>query len=307
MTNQSAMRAAVIGLGRMGMHHVRACTDASNLNLVAVFDQRADVTRRVAEDTGSQAAASLESLHGQIDVAVVAVSTQHHADSAVSLLQSGVSCLVEKPISATEAEAVAMIEAASDGGAHLRIGHVERFNPAITLLKSTLDADLKNGDKIESLSARRLNLAADRTYDVDAVLDLMIHDLDLLNTMAVGTITSVECASGSTEHRTTATLKLDSGVSASFDVSRVAETQDRSLTIETTGSTLDLDFTAKTVTRTVNGMAEPLGIDAIDPLRAQLASFIAAVGDAESDVATGQEGLAALQLANRIRTSAGLL
>ncbi len=301
------MRAAVIGLGRMGMHHVRACSDASNLNLVAVFDERADTTEQVAKETGSQAITNLEGLVGLVDVAVIAVPTQYHATMAVPLLRSGVSCLVEKPISATKDDAIAMIDAAADCDACLRIGHVERFNPAITLLKSILKDDLENGSRIKSISARRLNLASDRSYDVDAVLDLMIHDLDLLNTIRVGAVTAIECTPGSTEHRATSTLTLDTGVSASFDVSRVAETQDRGLSIETTSSTFDLDFTAKTVTHTVDGIPKALVVDAIDPLRTQLASFIAAVGGAESDVATGQDGLVALQLANRVRAGAGLL
>ena len=291
----------------MGMHHVRTCTDTANVTLAAVFDERPDVTTQVAKDTGSQAATDLDALLDQIDMAIIAVPTQHHAAIAVPLLSSGVSCLVEKPIAATDDDAVVMINAAAAGKACLRIGHVERFNPAITSLKFALDDDLKNGSRVTSLSARRFNPAADRSYDVDAVLDLMIHDLDLLNTLEVGAVTSISCAPGSTEHHVTAMLALDSGVTASFDVSRVASTQDRSLSIETTESVLKLDFTEKTVTRIVDDLSTPLVVDKTDPLRAQLASFIAAVRGGETAAATGQDGLAALRLANRVRENAGLL
>lgn len=291
----------------MGMHHVRACTDSSDVTLVAVFDERPDVTTQVANETGSCAATNLDALLDQIDVAIIAIPTQHHAATAVRLLSSGVSCLVEKPIAATDDDALAMIDAAAENEVCLRIGHVERFNPAITSLKSALDSDLKNGGKVTALAAQRLNLAADRSYDVDAVLDLMIHDLDLLNAMGVGMVTSVACTPGSTEHRVTATLALDSGVTASFDVSRVALTQDRGLSITTTDSVLELDFTAKTVTRIVDDVSTPLRVDKTDPLRAQLASFVTAVRGGKSTVASGQDGLAALRLANRVRDTAGLL
>lgn len=307
MTEHTAVRAAVIGLGRMGMHHVRACADTPGVNLVAVLDERPDITIRVAKETGCLGSTNLDGLLGQIDIAVIAVPTQHHVSTAVPLLQSGVSCLVEKPIASNENDAAMMINAAATGDVCLRVGHVERFNPAIASLTSALDRDLKNGSSIKSISSRRLNIAVDRPYDIDAVLDLMIHDLDLLNVLEVGTVTSIECEPGTTEHRVTVTLALDSGVTASLDVSRVASDQDRGLSIETTDSILEVDFTAKTVTSVVDGVSTALMVDETDPLRAQLAAFVAAIRGEESIVATGQDGLAALRLANRIRESAGLL
>lgn len=307
MPNHKTLRAAVIGLGRMGMHHVRACMDVSDVNLVAVFDQDATLAKKVAAETGTRPIDQLGALINQVDLAVIAAPTRVHADCALPLLKSGVSCLVEKPIAVTEDEARAMIESATLGQAQLGIGHVERFNPAISALVQTIESDLKDGATITNLSARRLNLKADRTYDADAVLDLMIHDLDLFNTLKLGKVTTIETEQDATEDQVTARLVLESGVVASFDVSRVAAEQDRGLIVETTLSSLHVDFTEKTVTRLVDGSATPLPVESQDPLRAQLKSFAATCQGQTSRGATGQDGLVALKLANDIRRKAGLL
>ncbi len=307
MPNHETLRAVVIGLGRMGMHHVRACMDVSDVNLVAVFDQDTDLARTVAAETGAQPIDQLDALVHHADLAVIAAPTLFHADCALPLLKSGVSCLVEKPIAATDDEARAMIESATIGQASLGIGHVERFNPAISALVQAIENDLKDGAKITSLSARRINLKADRTYDTDAVLDLMIHDLDLFNTLKLGTVVTIDTEQDATDDQVTARLILASGVVASFDVSRVATEQDRGLVVETTLSSLHVDFTEKTVTRLVNGSAAPLPVEIQDPLRAQLKSFAATCQGQASIVATGEDGLAALELANDICRKAGLL
>jgi predicted dehydrogenase len=307
MAYQKKLHAAVIGLGRMGKHHVQACIDSDAVDQVSVYDERLEVTTEIAKETGSHAIINIDNLETQIDLAIVAVPTQFHASITLPILSSGISCLVEKPIAATEADTVAMIDATAKNRAFLGIGHVERFNPAITALRSSLASDLANGCRVTSFAARRLNLKAKRAYDVDAVLDLMIHDLDLLVELGIGAVSSIECAKGGTEDCVSASLNLDSGITASFDVSRVAPSQNRGLTIETTGSTYELDFTSRAVTRTVGGQATQLIVEEVDPLRTQLASFIASMSGQESVVANGESGRAALHLANRIRNEAGLL
>ena len=126
MPNHETLRAAVIGLGRMGMHHVRACMDVSDVNLVAVFDQDTDLARTVAAETGAQPIDQLDALVHHADLAVIAAPTLVHAECALPLLKSGVSCLVEKPIAATDDEARAMIESATIGQASIGSGHRER-------------------------------------------------------------------------------------------------------------------------------------------------------------------------------------
>ena len=307
MPNHETLRAAVIGLGRMGMHHVRACMDVSDINLVAVFDHDANLAKNVAEKTGAQPIDQLETLFQHTDLAVIATPTLVHAASAIPLLKSGVSCLVEKPMAATNDEARAMIESAAIGQAHLSIGHVERFNPAICGLAQAIESDLKDGATITGLSARRINIKADRSYHADAVLDLMIHDLDLFNTLKLGKVKTIETGQDATEDQVTAKLILVSGIVASFNVSRVATEQDRGMVVETTLSSLHVNFTEKTVTRLVDGSATPVPVGTQDPLRSQLQSFAATCQGRTSRVATGQDGLAALKLAEDIRRKAGLL
>ena len=306
MADKPTLRAAVIGLGRMGMHHVRACADTQGIDLVAVLDARREWTDHVGAESNSRVAPNLESLIGTIDVALVVVPTRSHAATAIPLLRAGIACLVEKPIAAEEDEAKAMIAAAEEGHATLRIGHIERFNPALITLRTALHERLSAGDKVQRFTARRLNLASDRTYDVDAVLDLMIHDLDLLNTIHIGHVEAVEIAPGAMAYEITATLTLSSGATAHFEVSRVAQAQNRDLVIDMEHVTFKVDYAARTVTCLEAGQERQASVAATDPLRAQLNAFITAVHAGESDIARGDEGLAALYLANRVRHKAGL-
>lgn len=306
MTNQTALRAAVIGLGRMGMHHVRACVDTESINLIAVYDAQDQLSKETAKETGSIAVGTMHDLIGQIDLAIVAAPTRHHRDVALPLLESGISCLVEKPIAMSEDDALSMIKAAKGAGGHLHVGHVERFNPAVIALRKALDADLKAGAKISKFSAKRLNKKMDRLYDADAVLDLMIHDLDLLNTLSVGTVSEIKTNPGCSENNVTVDLSLDTGVTAQFDVSRIAHQQDRTLVVETDRASFHVDFTERSVIRIADGTKTTLPVETSDPLRAQLQSVINVHAGETPHVATGEEALAALRVANRIRAAAGL-
>ncbi len=305
-------RVAVVGLGRMGLHHVRACADVDAVDLVAVSDQQAAVAHQVAQDFTCTAITNINDLVGQIDMAVIAVSTRQHCAVARPLLKAGIACLIEKPIAVDDTEAHAIIEAADAGGAALAIGHIERFNPTIIALRKAVSDKIKDGHAVTRFSTRRLNLPSPRTYDVDAVLDLMIHDLDLMALFLKSDVVSVTVTPNPTTEDIAAHLTLGDQSTAQLEVSRVADTQHRDLILDLGASDIDtsqyrIDFAAKTVVEIQNGTETNLKVDDSDALRAQLRAFVDLSQHKNSAIASGPDGLKALRLANQIRQHAGLV
>ena len=166
------IRMAVIGTGRMGGYHARACSNSEAVELVAVVDADAARAAEVASTYGA-AAMNLAEVAGKIDAAIVAVPTEAHLAIAEPLLKSGLDCLVEKPLAMNSAECARLVAAAEQGGAVLQVGHVERFNPAFMALEPL-------GLTPQFIETERISPCRFRSMDVGVVMDLMIHDIDLV-------------------------------------------------------------------------------------------------------------------------------
>ena len=302
MSDSKRLRAVVIGLGRMGMHHVRVCGYASDIDLVAILDHKPDWAVTVGAETQSLVAADVESLYGKVDMAIIAVPTEDHATTAIPLLREGISCLVEKPIALSEDDAQAMIAAAEASGVQLQIGHVERFNPAVSHMVPLL----RDAGRITGVAARRHNLLSDRTYDIDAVLDLMIHDIDLLSVLSLNSVKSISVEDGATHHNVAVTMTSGSETHLHLSVNRDAPRQVRELVIETEVCTYTIDYLTQRLSRTTQSQSEELPVEPGDPLQRQLKAFAAAVRSGDNIGAMGVHGLTALRLANRVRAAAGL-
>ncbi|HID96944.1 MAG TPA: Gfo/Idh/MocA family oxidoreductase [Thermodesulfobacteriaceae bacterium] len=170
---EKPVRTAVIGVGYLGRFHAQKYARMEDVELVGVVDMSIDRAEKVAAEVGTAAFTDFRELMGGIDAASVVVPTVYHYDVARPLLQSGIHCMLEKPITTTVEEADDLIETARSKGLVLQVGHLERFNPAIQLLEERV----KNPFFIE---AHRLSGFKDRATDVDVVLDLMIHDLEII-------------------------------------------------------------------------------------------------------------------------------
>src|SRR5262245_19929330 len=179
------MRAAVIGVGHLGKHHARILSTLPGITLVGVVDTNAERAAAIAADHGTQAYADWRDLAGRLDAAIVAVPTEAHAEVAEPLVRSGVHTLVEKPLALTLAEADRLIHAARDGGAVLAVGHSERSNPAFTAARPHIQDP-------RFIEVHRLGTFSPRSLDIDVVLDLMIHDLDLLLSLVKSEVESAE-------------------------------------------------------------------------------------------------------------------
>jgi predicted dehydrogenase len=299
-----SLRAAVVGLGAMGRHHARhLATTQPDVELVACCD--AD-ERRAAEHAGqwgAQPLADASSLPEALDVAVVAVPTTAHLAVAEPLLRRGVHCLVEKPIAASLDEADALIEAAREGGALLAVGHAERFNPGLMRVRDLIEEP-------RFVEADRLGVFPERSLDVDVVLDLMIHDLDLLcwltrsepvDVQAIGIdvlTPRVDIAN--------ARITYGSGCTADVTASRVSAEITRKMRVFDRDRYLSVDFVAQsaevvslgpgrgrpTIERRSLGPERPE--DREEPLYHQMTSFLAAVRGEPSATVSGVEGRRAL-------------
>lgn len=283
------MRVGVVGLGPMGMHHVRAMDDVPGATLTAV----ADVDRARADETAKsfncRALYNASDLVGLIDAAVIATPPEFHAAAAMPLLNAGIACLVEKPLAMTEADCTAIIAAAKN--TPVGVGQIERFNPAT----EALFAAGINPAEIRSIDVLRHSPAAGRQVPVDVVSDMMIHDLEIVLALKQSAVTKVS-AKGMVDDWATADLVFTDGTTAHLSANRKAETRVRELTLQTANDAFHLDFMARSVVK--NGAALP--VQAHDALRAEIADLLNAARHQTKPRVSAAEAREAMRVAWRI-------
>jgi predicted dehydrogenase len=213
------IRVGVIGVGHLGRHHVRWYRSLPGVRLVGVMDIDQDKAHAIAAEHGTRAFFSAESLVDAVDAVSVAVPTTAHAEVALPALGEGRHVLVEKPIASAVADAEEMVRAARARGVVLHVGHVERFNPAVRAVRPHVDAPL-------FIEAHRLARFAPRATDVDVVLDLMIHDIDLALSLVGSDVARVDAVGvpvlTATGDIANARLVFDNGAVANLTASRVS-------------------------------------------------------------------------------------
>lgn len=311
------IRAAVIGVGYLGRFHAQKYTALENVNLVAVCDTQREQGEAVAQEVGTQWVSSYKELAGKVDAVTIATPTSSHFEIAKFFLENGVHVHVEKPMTKTVEEARALVELAAAQGLKLQVGHVERFNAAFLAAQKRLKAP-------KFLEAHRLAPFKPRGVDVDVVLDLMIHDLDVVlalvgpqkvqSVSAVGTpvLTKVvDIAS--------ARIEFSGGAVANLTASRVSQTAMRKLRVFQPDQYLSIDFAQGEIHLTekigewsfgeqgeVDLESLPLSFDSwsmekSDALLAETESFVHSIQTGEASAVSGSDGLRALELAEIIR------
>jgi predicted dehydrogenase len=235
---------AVVGCGHLGTIHARLLAARSDVELVAVVDPSADSRGRVAQAHGCRALAEPRDLVGVADAAVVAAPTGLHAAVALPLLEAGLDLLVEKPLAATVEEARSIVVAARRHGRVVAVGHVERFNPAWRLA-------VEKAGRVRAVESARLAPFTFRSMDVGVVLDLMIHDIDLVLSLEPGRLERIEAhgirATGGHEDMVRARLTFSSGFVADLSASRIHPVLRRAVSLWSAESIVSVDFNAKTV------------------------------------------------------------
>ncbi len=236
------LRLAVVGTGHLGRIHARLASGLDEIELVGVVDPVLENREQVAAETGVPAFESIHELFGLANAAVVATPTTTHTDVAKHLLQGGLHLLIEKPLTPTVAEADHLVTLAKRQQLTLQVGHVERFNPALTSVIGKLDDP-------KFIEARRCSGYTFRSTDIGVVLDLMIHDIDVVLSLVQSPVTRVEALGisvlGDHEDIVNARLHFASGCVANLTASRVSYTPQRAMQVITPTSAATIDFAAR--------------------------------------------------------------
>jgi predicted dehydrogenase len=310
----SPVKVAVVGVGALGAHHARIYQELSQTELVAVADLREERAREVAELRGCPAYTDFRRLFDQVEAVSLAVPTQQHAAVGEEFLRRGIHVLVEKPIASSLEEAERLLSAREQGRVVLRVGQSERFNPALRAVLPYVTRPL-------FFEAHRLGIFVPRSLDVDVVLDLMIHDLDLALRLTGSRVTEVRSVGipvlTPRIDIANARLEFENGCVANVTASRVSREKVRKFRFFQPHDYVSLDFFRQEVEMysLVEGAAgrevkeRSPEIAKGEPLRLEIESFVRAVSgqsDSRDDFSpcTGEEGMEALSLALRVLSAA---
>ncbi len=310
------MRIGVVGAGGLGIHHVRILRDMQGQDFAGFYESRADRAQQIATELGVRAHATLDALLDEVDAVTIVVPTPGHYDVAKHVLARGIHAMIEKPLAATLEEADEMLRLAREHGAILQTGHVERFNRAIR-------AALPYVEIPRFIESDRLSPFNPRGADVAVVLDLMIHDIDLVHTLVGGKASSVAAVGVPVltpfVDIANARLTFDSGAVANITASRVSRERMRKIRIFQQSGYISLDLAAgngefyrmrgdvdlaslATAPIALEQFVEriPLEADEGEPLRLEFESFLAAVRGEAPVAVSGEEGRDALSVALQI-------
>jgi predicted dehydrogenase len=300
------LRAAVVGVGHLGRHHAVKYARHPGAELVGVVDVSAERADAVASDLGVRAFRHHSDLFGQVECASIAVPTPLHYQVTRDCLKHGIDVLVEKPLTTTVEEGLALVEFAARNNRVLQVGHLERFNPAIRRLQQIVE----NPRFIE---CHRLAPFGDRGTDVDVVLDLMIHDLDVILSMVPSSIRSVEAVGvpvlTNNVDIANARLRFANGCIANLTSSRVSSKRERKIRIFQPNAYIAADYGLRDVRvcrRIENGSAGPSlsledqQIEDRDALADEISAFLDTVRRRGTPAVSGWDGLKALEVARTI-------
>src|SRR3954451_12937755 len=303
--DERALRVGVIGAGVMGSNHARVLAGLPQVKLVGVVDPLPAHRTRATDLTGCRTFASLDELMGAgVDAATIAAPTHLHHQIALACIAKGVHILVEKPIASTVEEGSDIVNAARSAGVTLMVGHVERFNPAVAAVKQAI-----TGEDILSIAITRVGPFPPRMSNVGVVIDLAVHDIDLIRWFTESDIVEVQpqlsCAVAEREDIALLQSRTASGVLAHINTNWLTPFKARSVTVATRGKYVMGDLLTRQVTECFGFKPDgsysmrnlPVGHD--EPLRAELIAFLKAVRNGETPAVTGDEGVASLEIATQ--------
>ncbi|MBK6349008.1 MAG: Gfo/Idh/MocA family oxidoreductase [Proteobacteria bacterium] len=302
------VRTAVVGVGYLGRFHAQKYASLPAVELVAVVDASAGNREQVAAETGCRAVADYRDILGEIDAVSIATPTPLHYPIAQQCLERGVHVLVEKPITTTLEEARSLVDTAARAGRVLQVGHLERFNAAILALAGTLG-------RPRFVESHRLAPFKERGTDVNVVLDLMIHDIDLIQSLVGAPIASIDAVGASVFSAgldiANARIRYANGCVANTTASRVSMKMERKLRVFQDDAYISIDLQQKVLTivrKPPAGADVPKGqvlieertYDQGDALKFEIEAFLRSIREGTPPMVTGEDGLRALETAMKI-------
>lgn len=327
MTN--TIKVAVIGAGVMGKNHLKTYKSLQGVELVGVYDIFPEAAKAAAEMFGIKAFSSMEEVAANVDAVSVVTTSVTHADVGEFFLNHGIHCLIEKPLATTEEGCRRLIDAAKNNNVTLLVGHIERFNPAVEQMGKILS----DTSKIRSLTAQRMSAASGRITDVDVAMDLMIHDVEVIQSLVKSPVTNIQACSVKTPDKPegkdyiTAILEFESGATANLTASRITQARVRTLTVTTDTNYIDMDFINQSINvhsqgrmpyvnqesipdwmnYGLKGSVEQLFIPTNQPLSAELNHFMDCVRGNATPRISGENALNALRVIWEIQRKLGFL
>ena len=297
------VKTAVVGVGSFGEQHARVLSSSEAAELVAVADSDQERAGAVAQKFGCEALTNIGQLGGRVQAVSLVVPTALHSQIGVSLLESGIDVLVEKPIAPSLEAADALVRAADENGRILQVGHLERFNPAIEAAKQQATLPL-------FFEVHRMSLFTKRSLDIDVVLDLMIHDLDIILSMVDSPIERLEATGlavlSSKPDISSVRLVFENGCVANLTASRASVEKIRKLRFFQPRQYISIDYTRQdgvvcSVDKEQKIAFRQLPVSKGEPLVRQIESFLQCVQTRKPPRVTGQQARDALGVALRIR------
>ena len=294
-------RIGVVGTGYLGRLHARVLTEMPEAEVAGFVEVDDTVAFELSQTLGLHRFESIAELAEAVDCAVVATPTTTHYDIACQLIEAGRDVLVEKPITPDAEQGRRLVEIAKKNNRVLQVGHVERYNPAIVAVAPQLH-------DIRYIEAERLGVFVGRSLDIDVLLDLMIHDLNLVLSLLNSKVTEVRAVGVPvlTEKVdiTNVRLELENGAVANLTASRVSQERVRKVRFFSSEVYISVDTKEQEVKgfRLTNGVIEPIPVSIVkkEPLRAELESFLQCVRDRTRPLVSGEDGVAAVALAKQV-------
>ncbi len=302
------IRTAVIGVGYLGRFHAQKYAALPHSELVAVTDVDPEAAARVAEELGTRALSDYRELFGQVDAVSIVVPTQLHYEVAKECLENGLHVLVEKPITATVAQAEELVQLARQHQRVLQVGHLERFNAAILALDDVLLDPL-------FIESHRLASFNPRGADVNVVLDLMIHDIEIIQNLVRSPVLEIHADGVSVLTNETdianARIKFENGCVANVTASRVSLKPQRKMRVFQHDMYIGIDFQDKTLSIHRKGekemfpgipeiTSEETAFESSDAIMAEIEAFLDSITEGKPAVVSGEDGCQALKTATRI-------
>jgi UDP-N-acetylglucosamine 3-dehydrogenase len=315
---RSAIDLAIIGAGSHGRNHVRVAMGMRDVRVSFVVDTDPVAGQMAADRAGAAYLRSVEGVIGNVDAAIVAVPTEHHLETGLMLLSRGVHTLIEKPLASDVREARQLVEAADAAGALLMVGHVERFNPAILALPAVVS------DPIH-FETVRVSPFTPRVGD-GVIMDLMIHDLDILRSLIPAPIASIKANARTIRSEThdlaVVLLEYSNGVTAALTASRLGQEKARWIRITQASDVIKVDLLRQDITvhsqqqvsfeengagyRTSGLIESPFIPNRGEPLAIELEHFVSCVMNGAKPMVSGEDGVAAIELARKIESTVSM-
>jgi predicted dehydrogenase len=295
------IRVGVVGVGSIGKNHARIYAELPDAQFSAVFDINRESAEAIAAEYGAKVAHSLDEFISLIDVATVAAPTAVHYEIGKALLARGKHVLIEKPITETPAQAEELVRLAREGSLILQVGHIERFNPVLSALEQRLT-------RPRFIESHRLTPYPFRSVEIGVVLDLMIHDLEIILHLVRSPVQSIDAVGvpvlSKGEDIANARIRFENGCVANVTASRISPEKMRKIRVFQEDAYLSLDYQAQAgeIFRLIDGQItrETVAIEKEEPLKRELQSFVECARRGLQPVVSGSGATAALELATEI-------